>query len=158
MTNNTKLQPPANLDNTKLITPQEYDAWKDAWADYREAIHAEHERERLKEQSATAYANRNLTDAEYHAEAVKREKEEKSRQAERAAIARAEALAMDSYLSSQPDVADVCETSEYIYMLRLQHWFSFGYVMAEDSIQGWFPGYYAVKLHKPVPATKAKAK
>ncbi|KJK23292.1 hypothetical protein UB46_16470 [Burkholderiaceae bacterium 16] len=151
--NKTKLQPPANLDLSSLHSPTEVRQWESEWQDYRQALVDEQNRERIKEQSAHAESNRNLTDQEYYDLAVKREAKEKERQAERAAAAKAEREAKEAYLASEPDTVDISENSEYLTLLRLQHRFSQGYVTTENSIQAWFPGYYHIVLHKPAPAT-----
>jgi hypothetical protein len=141
---------PADLDVTRLHSPVEVDMWKAEWHAYRETLRAEEKRERLNQQAKEAYENRLLTRDEYHALSVQREAEKQGRQAARQAAAKAKADEEAAYLASLPEVAEVCEQSDYLFLLRLQHWMAQGYTVAEDSIQAFQLGSYWVRLNKPV--------
>jgi len=150
MTNNTaNPTPPPNLDPSRLYSPAEVDQWKGAWADYRAAVRAEEDRERLKQQAAEARNNRDLTRDEYHQISVKREAENQAKQAAGQAAKQAEKDEEAAYLASLPEVAEVMEQSEFLFLTKLAHRLSQGYVVTEDSIRWWTPGLYHVVLNKP---------
>lgn len=154
MTNQTTLTSPANLDPFRLHTPAEVRQWESAWADYRQALVAEQNKQRIKEQAEHAESKRILTDAEYFELAQKRESAHQKRLAERLAAEQAEQAAKEAYLASMPDVAEVLERSEYAFILKLQHWMQLGYTCDENSVQGMLPGFWCVKLNKPATAKR----
>jgi hypothetical protein len=156
-TMNTKLQPPALLDNTKLHTRDEYKAWQDAMYEYYAAIRAEEQREARIAAAKEATANRLLSDHEYHALALQREAEKQARQAERAAAERAEQDAKESYLSSLPEVAEVSAHSPFIFLTEVCLWANRGYTLEDDGNVNFMMGFYTATLNKPAPAAK-KAK
>lgn len=147
---------PAPLDPYKLHTPEEVDAWKAATRAYFDTIREEENRERMKEEAAKANANRTLNRQEYYEIAVQREAERQAQAAKREAERQAEQDAKDAYLASMPDVAEISAHSEYTFLLNLQHWFSKGYTISDDSIHAWMLGYYNVRLCRPTMPSKAK--
>lgn len=151
----TKIQQPEALDPSRLYTQEQYKNWKRQMAAYHDAINVEQEQKRKKEEAALAKANALLTDEEYDHMAQKRHAELKAKQAARAAEELAKKDADDAYLASLPDIAEVSERSEHLFLLKLQHWMSQGYRVDENSIVGFTPGFYCVRLNKS-PAKDAK--
>lgn len=154
MENTTKHSKPAPLDNTRLYTRAEYREWQAKNADYYAAVREEEKRKREKQVRAEADANVPMTDEEYDKFSRKRHAEQQAKQDARAAELQAEIDAEAAYLESSPEVAEINERSEYHLLLRLQHWISRGYRIAEDSVQTFLPSFYSVHLYKQ--ANKSK--
>lgn len=157
--NKSKIVRPADLDNTKLHTREEYKAWQDAMHDYHAAVREEKEAEGRKAAAQLAESQRVLTDAEYHAIAIKRKAEQDSRDAAREAERQAVADAKAAYLSSTPAVAEITENSPYSFLMAVIHWAARGYSMPEQAdITFIAPSYYAAKLKAPEAAPAKIAK
>lgn len=152
----TNLTPPADLDIARLHSPAEVDAWKAQWDAYRESIKADEAAERLKRQAAEARANRILTREEYHQLAMEREAEKQAKEAARQAVEQTKKDEEAAYLASLPEVAEVLEASEFLFLTKCQNWFAKGYTLPDDGISFFLPGCYSVRLHKPSAASKSK--
>jgi type IV secretory pathway VirB10-like protein len=150
----TKLTPPKDLDLTKPISPTERRMWEAEWAAYRDALRAEEDRQRQQEAAAESEANRPLSEDEYFALSIKLYEEQQAKLAEREAAEQAKKDEEAAYLRSLPEVAEVSERSEYLFLSKLGHWLSQGYVVTEDSIRFWMPGMYHVALNKPALTAK----
>lgn len=148
------IEKPAPLDPSKLHTRTEYREWQGRMADYHNAIRDEEKREREMQARAEAAANAPMSDERYDKLARQRQAEQLAKQAARAAELQAEKDAEAAYLESLPEVAVVNERSEHHLLLKLEHWFSKGYRVAEDSVQAFLPGFYLVHLYKPAKKSK----
>jgi hypothetical protein len=152
----TKPQRPADLDNTKLHSREEYRAWQDATYEFHAAVRAEEQRAATKAAAEAAQANRVLTPDDYWALAVEREAIKQARQAELQAAEQAKLDAAAEYLASQPDVAVIDATNPYGFLKQVTHWANLGYVLPDDADITMLPTFCAVKLNKPAPAAKRK--
>ncbi len=156
MTTKTTLTRPANLDSSKLHSPAEVRAHRAEVEAYFATVRSEAERLHKREEAARAEAQRPLTEDEYHAAAVIREAEQRSRIAEREAVEVAAAEAKAAYLESTPDIADIEASNPHHFLLQVIHWAARGYQMPEGADIATFPNWYAVKLVAPATAPAKK--
>jgi hypothetical protein len=154
----TKPTPPADLDSTVLHSPAEVQAWKDAHADYRNALAAIERAEEAKAKAAQEKANGVLTDEDYFEQAKKREAEKQKKLAEAAAADAARRAEKEAYMLSEPEVADVMEATEFNLLKALEHWMSRGYRVTDDSLKFWTPRLYHVQLAKPAELLRGTGK
>lgn len=158
MTTAKQLTPPAPLDTSNgPVHPSDVSRWKAEWQTYHESLRRRDAEADAQRQAAQEAAARTLTTDEYHALAVARHEEAQRRLAEREAASKAQAEAEAAYLASMPEIAEVTEASEFLLLTKLQHWFSLGYQVHENSVQFFAPGCYSVSLKKPA-TTKSKGK
>lgn len=146
---------PADLDSTILHSPDAVRQWKSDWATYHAATRAVEQAKINKAQAAVAYENRTLSESEYHEQAVKRKQEQDTKQAERAAVEKAAALAEIDRLMGSPDIAEVMHRNEYSFLLEVIQWSSRGYVLADNGFLSFMPGLYHIQMQAP-PTTKKK--
>ena len=127
--------------------------------DYFRAIRNIENAEKAKVQAAIDYANRPLDESEYFALAVKRQKEQEAKQAERAAAEKAVELARIDFLMSSPPVAEIMETNEHRFLASVVNFASRGYTLGSNGILHFGMGLYHCQLDAPpAPAKKAGAK
>lgn len=156
MTNQTSTPiRPADLDNTKLHTPTEYKAWQQSMRDYHQAIRDIEQAAERKAQAVIAEQNRVLTDAEYHALAVKRKETSDAVAAERVAAEKTLALAEIQRLMASPETVEVLQRNEFQFLTEVLHWANRGYVLAENGFHSMGYGLFHVTLQAPVAAKKA---
>lgn len=152
----TKITAPEPLDNTKLHSREEYRRWQEANHAYHAAIREGQERAVKQAEAKAAEANRPLSDDEYYALAVQREKAKQQRQAERDAEERAKQEAKAAYMASMPEVAEIEASNPFAFVSQIVHFANLGYQMPENADVHALPGFYAVKLTAPAPAPAAK--
>lgn len=154
-TANNKPTPPAPLDPSIPHHPDTYRRWQREWQAYHAALREEEEAERKRQQTREqAEANRVLSDDQYYALAVKRHDELVKKAAEREAAAKAQAEAEGAYFASLPDIAEVLESTEHIFLVKLAQWIAAGYEVRDDSIVHFVRGCYSVRLYKTAPPVK----
>lgn len=159
MTDNTKPQRPAPLDPTRLHTPAEVRKWKEAEAEWAEAIRAAERHAAQEEEAKRAYENRYLTETEYHERAIERENENRARQAEREAARFAEEQRKKEALAESPDIADVLTNSPAEMLRQVCLWAARGYVLNVDGpIVMLPPSLWHVQMKAPAKKSKAPAK
>jgi hypothetical protein len=146
---------PADLDSTRLHSQAEVNAWKDAMADYHQALRNIEQAKQVKAEAVTAHANRTLTESEYFDLAVKRKKESDAKQAAHAAIQKAKELAAIDFAMSSPPVADIMETNEYRFLASVVNFANRGYTLGDNGIHHFGMGLYHCQLDAPVVAKKA---
>ncbi|MDO8774306.1 MAG: hypothetical protein Q7K57_37455 [Burkholderiaceae bacterium] len=155
-TTTTALTKPAGLDPTRLHSPEEYQKWKSDTAAYFQGIRDAERAEQVKEQAVKAYENRILSSTEYFEMAVKREAENKAKQAEREAEQKAAALAEIDRLMASPETVEVLHRSEFTFMLEVIQWANRGYVL--NSLMSLMPGLCHAVMSAPAPAPKKAGK
>lgn len=153
---NTTITRPADLDPSRHYSPAQVRLWKAEVAAYHQTLREEDASRHRKEEAAEASRNRVLSEDEYYALTLKRLAEAQAKEAKREAAERAEQEAEAAYLACMPDLAEVLESTEYHFMLKLQHWFQQGYELTDDSIRYFVPGCYAVSLRKPATIKRSK--
>jgi FMN phosphatase YigB (HAD superfamily) len=154
-TQNTPIKP-ADLDSTILHSPDAVRQWKADWVDYHAATRAIEQARITKAQAIVAYENRTLSESEYHEQAVKRKQEQDAKQAERAAVEKAAALAEIDRLMGSPDIAEVMHRNEYSFLLEVIQWANRGYVMADNGFLTFGMGMYHIQMQAPPATTKKK--
>jgi len=148
---NNKPTPPAPLDPSIPHHPDEHRRWQREWAAYHAALREEEEAERKRQQAREeAEGTRMLSDDQYHALALKRHAEMVRKAAEREAAAKAQAEAEAAYFASLPEIAEVLEATEHIFIVKLAEWIAAGYEVRDDSIVHFIRGCYSVRLYKAV--------
>jgi len=147
---------PAALSIYVLHSPDDRRKHAAEVEDYFQAIRSIENAEKAKAQAAIDYANRPLDEAEYFALAVKRQKEQEAKQAERAAIQKARELAAIDFALSSPPVAEIMETNEYRFLISVVNFANRGYTLGDNGILHFGMGLYHCQLDAP-PATTKKA-
>lgn len=147
---------PADLDNTKLHTREEYKAWQDAMHDYHAAVREEKQAEGRNAAAQLAESQRVLTDAEYDELARKREQDRQARESAREIERATAAGAKEDYLASSPDIAAILETNPVSFVQQLMHWSGHGYTLPDSPDLMMLPNFYRFSLNKPaIPVKKA---
>ena len=147
---------PEPLSLYELHSPAEQRIHAAQVAAYFDVKREEEAAQRRKQDAAAAAAERVLTDEEYYALSVRLHEAAKAKEAARQAAEQAKKDEEAAYLASLPEVAEVSAQSEYLFLLKCQHWMAQGYFVAEDSISHFVRGCYAVRLHKPSSAKGSK--
>lgn len=126
-------------------------------AAYRDALRAQEERTRKRDEAAKAHANRVLTDEEYYQQALEREAQKQAQAAERQAEEQRKKEEKAAYLASLPDVAEVSERSEFLFLQGVIHRAKQGYILEPNGIDAFMLGFYSCRMVKPeAPARKTK--
>ena len=149
---------PADLDSTRLHSPDEVRQWKSDCADYHAANRAIEQAKITKAQAAVAYENRTLSESEYYEFAVKRKAADDAKQAEREAITKAAALAEIDRLMGSPEIAEVLHRNEYTFLQEVIQWSNRGYVLADNGFMCFMPGMYHINMQAPAATKKVSAK
>jgi len=139
---------PANLDKSVIHTPEAVSRWKNEMFAYQSTLDQIETEKLKKEQAAQNYANRHLSQQEYFEQSVKREKEQKAKDAARQAdIAKAE-KEKEALLASNPPFVDIVETTDYSFLKQFEHWINKRYVY--ESTEYFIAGCYTARLKAPV--------
>ena len=138
---------PANLDKSIIHTPEAVSRWKNEMFAYQSTLDQIETEKLKKEQAAKNYANRHLTSQEYFEQSVKRDEEQKVKDAARQAeIAKAEKEKED-FLASNPPFVEILETTDHSFLKQFEHWINRGYVY--EATNFFIPGCYSAQLKAP---------
>jgi hypothetical protein len=150
-----KIAPPAQLDNTKIHTRDEYRQWQAANFEYHAYLREQEQAAERQQAADLLESQREMTDNEYFVMAVEREKQRQKREAEREAERQQAAAEKAAYLASLPDVAVISESNPYCFVQEIMHWTKQGYSLAPNAEVDILFGLHRVCLDKPAPAKKA---
>ena len=151
-----QLTMPEPLDLTRPHHPSEVRAHANRVAAYHEALREQEAAERRKQEAREAATDRVLSEDEYYALSLKLHEAQKQKEAQREAERKAKEDEEAAYLASLPELAEISENSEYLFLTKLAAWIAKGYRVTEESVRYWVPGFYCVIL--AAPATKGGAK
>ena len=146
---------PESLSIYVLHSPSEVRQHAAEMEEYFEAIRKIEYGKRIKAQAIIDEANRPLTEDEYFQEAVKRQKAQDDKQAEREAITKAAALAEIDRLMGSPEIAEVMHRNEYTFLQEVIQWSNRGYVLADNGFMCFMPGMYHINMQAPAATKKA---
>jgi len=145
---------PENLDPTKLHSPSEVAAWKQASHDYFVATRKIASDAEAAIQAAQAHASRILSSDEYFALAVERKAKQDAVTAERIAAEKAFALSEIDRKLQSPPVADVMARNEYTFLQEVIMWSARGYTLEEGGLINFGLGHYHIQMTAPKKAAK----
>ena len=149
---------PADLDNTRLHTPEEVRTWKDAVHSYSVALANIRQKELAEQQAKYVAANKTLDDSEYFQLAIARKAASDAKQAEYAAQEKASALAKIEYALSSPPIAEVLARDAYNFVSQVIGWANRGYVLSDAGLEGFGFGVFHCHMLAPVAVAKAGVK
>jgi len=153
--NQTTPTKPADLSIYELHSPEVRRQHRAEVEAYVQALRNIERQKEIKAEAIKAEATRPLTEDEYFQEAVKRNKQQQDKQAERAAAEKAAELARIDFLMSSPPVVEIMETNEYKFLATVINFASRGYTLGDNGIQHFGFGLFHCNLDAPTPTKKA---
>lgn len=150
------LPPPLPKDqyNTRQDIKDHRNATESYYAHHRhlkhlEALEADRALAREK-----AEANREMSDAEYDEQGLKRFNDQRDKAAAAIAKQKQDELNQIAFRLSSPPIVEIFKRSEFALIKELEYWFGLGYTLEDDGLTLFQPSFYQMKLTAP----KAKGK
>lgn len=141
---------PSVLSNTKIHTPEQIAAHKDAVQQYFADKRAAEAIAIADQTKQKAHANRILNSQEYYEISVAADTAKKERELQREVDHLVEKAAKDELHASRPETVTISERGDFTFLRDLQTWLQLGYTIDFDANRYLQPNFYSITLNKGV--------